>query len=160
MKVGDKFIVSEKARLNLGNRLTLKNIPVGTFVYNVELKPGSGSKIARSAGNAVEVIAHDGDYAHIKMPSSEVRKVSVNSWASIGEASNDEHKLVNLGKAGRSRWMGIRPTVRGSAMNAVDHPYGGGEGKGGRGHKRARSKWGKLLERVRRHERQRSTQTI
>lgn len=143
MKVGDKFVVSEKAKLKLGNRTTLKNIPVGTFVYNIEIKPLGGAKIARSAGNSAEVIAHDGGYAHIKMPSSEVRKININSWASIGEASNDEHKLVNLGKAGRSRWMGIRPTVRGSAMNAVDHPHGGGEGKQGRGHKRARSKWGK-----------------
>lgn len=143
IKVGDKFIVSEKAKLNTGNRLPLKSIPVGTFVYNIEIKPKGGAKVARSAGNSAEVIAHDGGYVHIKMPSSEVRKVSDKAWASIGEVSNDEHKLVNIGKAGRSRWLGIRPTVRGSAMNAVDHPHGGGEGKAGRGHKRARSKWGK-----------------
>lgn len=143
MKVGDKFIVSKKAKVSLGNRLPLSEIPVGTFVYNVEIKPESGSKIARSAGNAAEVIAHDGGYASLKMPSSEVRKVSVGAWASVGEASNDEHKLVNIGKAGRKRWMGRRPIVRGAAMNPVDHPHGGGEGKAGRGHRRQRTKWGK-----------------
>jgi len=143
VKVGDTFLVGEKAPLKPGNRLPLKNIPIGTFVYNVELKPGSGAKIARSAGNHVEVIANDGGYTHLKMPSSEIRKVLEKSWASIGEVSNEEHKLVNIGKAGRARWMGRRPTVRGAAMNAVDHPHGGGEGKAGRGHRRARSKWGK-----------------
>lgn len=143
MKVGDTFIVSKKAKVTLGNRLPLREIPVGTFVYNVELKQGGGAKIARSAGNAVEVIAHDGGHATLKMPSSEVRKVHIDGWATVGEVSNDEHKLVNIGKAGRSRHMGIRPTVRGAAMNPVDHPHGGGEGRAGRGHKRARSKWGK-----------------
>ena len=143
MKVGDKFIVSKKAKVTLGNRLPLKEIPVGTFVYNVEIKSGGGAKIARSAGNAAEVIAHDGGKATLKMPSTETRKVEIDAWATVGEVSNDEHKLVNIGKAGRARWMGRRPTVRGAAMNAVDHPHGGGEGKAGRGHKRARTKWGK-----------------
>jgi len=143
MKAGDKFIVSKTAKVSLGNRLPLSEIPVGTFVYNVEIKPEGGSKIARSAGNAAEVIAHGGGFASLKMPSTEVRKVSVDAWASVGEASNDEHKLVNIGKAGRKRWMGRRPTVRGAAMNPVDHPHGGGEGKAGRGHKRQRTKWGK-----------------
>ncbi len=143
VRVGDEIIVSEKAELKAGNRTTLKNVPVGTYIYNIELKPQSGAKIARSAGNYAEVIAHDAGYAHIKMPSTEVRKVLDTAWASIGEVSNDEHKLVNIGKAGRSRWMGRRPTVRGSAMNPVDHPYGGGEGKAGRGMRRAKTKWGK-----------------
>lgn len=143
VKVGDEVVVSEKAKLKAGNRTILKNIPVGTFVYNVEIKPQSGAKIARSAGNFAEVIAHDSGYIHLKMPSTEVRKVLETAWASIGEVSNDEHKLVNIGKAGRSRWLGIRPTVRGSAMNPVDHPYGGGEGRSGRGLRRAKSKWGK-----------------
>ena len=142
-KVGDSIVVSEKAPLKPGNRLPLSNIPLGTFVYNVELKPFGGSKIARSAGIHAEVIAQDAGYTHLKMPSSEIRKVSSTAWASIGEVSNEEHRLVNIGKAGRSRWMGRRPTVRGAAMNPVDHPHGGGEGKAGRGHKRARSKWGK-----------------
>jgi large subunit ribosomal protein L2 len=143
VKVGDKFIVSEKAPIEIGNRLPLKNIPVGTFVYNVELKPQSGAKIARSAGSHVEVVANENGYTHLKMPSSEIRKVLETAWASVGEVSNEEHKLRNIGKAGRSRWLGIRPTVRGSAMNPVDHPYGGGEGRAGRGRRRAVSKWGK-----------------
>lgn len=143
LKVGDQIIVSEKAPLKPGNRLKIKNIPIGTFVYNIELKPEGGAKLARSAGNHAEVIGQDTGYTLLKMPSSEVRKVLENSWASIGEVSNEERKLVNIGKAGRNRWLGKRPTVRGAAMNPVDHPYGGGEGKAGRGHRRARSKWGK-----------------
>lgn len=142
-QVDDTFVVSENAPITLGNRVPLLKVPVGTFVYNIEIKPQGGAKIARSAGNHAEVIAHDAGYTHLKMPSSEIRKVPDKAWASIGEVSNEEHKLVNIGKAGRSRWMGRRPTVRGTAMNAVDHPHGGGEGKAGRGHRRARSKWGK-----------------
>jgi large subunit ribosomal protein L2 len=132
-QVGDAFIVSETAPVTRGNRLPLSNIPVGTFVYCVELKPNGGGVIARSAGNFAEVVAQDSGYTHLKMPSTEVRKVVATCWATVGEASNDEHRLVNLGKAGRSRWMGRRPTVRGTAMNPVDHPHGGGEGKQGRG---------------------------
>lgn len=143
MKVGDTFTVSEKAPVKVGNRLPLSQMPIGTFVYNVELKPEGGSKLARSAGNHVEIIAHDAGYTHVKLPSSEVRKIQSNAWGSVGEVSNAENRLVNLGKAGRSRWLGKRPTVRGSAMNPVDHPHGGGEGRAGRGHRRARSKWGK-----------------
>lgn len=143
VKVGDTFVTSENAEQKPGNRLVLKNINIGTFVYNVELKPGSGAKIARSAGNYVEVIAKDAGYVDLKMPSTEVRKVLEGSWASVGEISNNENRLVNLGKAGRSRWLGIRPTVRGTAMNPVDHPYGGGEQRQGRGRKRAISIYGK-----------------
>jgi large subunit ribosomal protein L2 len=142
-KVGDSFIVSTNAPLRPCNRLLLKNIPVGTTVYNVELKPNSGAKIARSAGSAVEVVAHNEGYVNLKMPSSEVRRVKDTTWASVGEVSNEEHKLRNIGKAGRNRWLGKRPTVRGSAMNPVDHPYGGGEGRQGRGLRHAKSKWGK-----------------
>lgn len=142
-KVGDSFLVSETAPVSRGNRLPLKNLPVGTFVYNIEVKPGNGGKIARSAGNYAEVIAQDGGYTHLKMPSTEVRRILATAWASVGEASNDEHHLVNIGKAGRSRWMGIRPRVRGSAMNPVDHPHGGGEGKQGRGLRRAKTLWGR-----------------
>ncbi len=142
-KVGEVYIVSETAPLTAGNRLPLKNIPVGTFVYNVELKPRGGAKIARSGGNYVEVSAKDGGYVDLKMPSSEIRKVLETAWASIGEVSNDENRLTNLGKAGRSRWLGIRPTVRGTAMNPVDHPHGGGEGRQGRGRRRAISIYGK-----------------
>ncbi len=142
-KVGETYIVSETAALTAGNRLPLKNIPVGTFVYNVELKPKGGAKIARSGGNYVEVVAKDDGYVDLKMPSSEVRKVMETCWASIGEVSNDENRLINLGKAGCSRWLGIRPTVRGTAMNPVDHPHGGGEGRQGRGRRRAISIYGK-----------------
>ncbi len=143
VKVGDSFVVSEKAPVKPGNRMPIGKIPVGTEVYNVELKPEGGSKLGRSAGNSIEVIAQDSPHTHLKMPSSEIRKVSNTVWASVGSVSNEEHRLTTIGKAGRSRWLGIRPTVRGAAMNPVDHPHGGGEGRAGRGHRRARSKWGK-----------------
>ncbi len=143
VKVGDKFIASEKAEVLTNNRLPLKKIPVGTFVYNIEIHPNSGAKLVRSAGTFAQVIANDGGYTHIKMPSTEVRKVDELAWATIGTVSNDESRLVNIGKAGRSRWMGIRPTVRGSAQNPVDHPYGGGEQRTGRGLRRLKTRWGK-----------------
>ena len=139
IKTGDEFLVSENAELKVGNRTVLKRIPVGTFVYNVEIKVGNGAKLCRSAGNFCQVVANDAGYVHIKLPSTEVRKVPENAWASIGSVSNEENWLVNVGKAGRSRWMGIRPTVRGSVMNPMDHPYGGGEGKSGRGTRRAKT---------------------
>ncbi len=142
-KVGDTYVVSQNAPLTSGNRLPLANITVGTFVYNVELKHGGGAKLARSGGDYVEVLAKEGNYVDLKMPSSEVRKVPANAWASIGEVSNNENRLVNIGKAGRSRWLGIRPTVRGTAQNPVDHPHGGGEGRQGRGRRRAISVYGK-----------------
>jgi large subunit ribosomal protein L2 len=143
LKVGDKFIVGEKVEVKAGNRLPLKNIPVGTFVYNIELKFEGGAKLVRSAGSFAEVIAHDGGYALVKMPSTEVRKILETAWASVGEVSNDENRLQNIGKAGASRHRGIRPTVRGTAMNPVDHPHGGGEGRQGRGRRRAISIYGK-----------------
>ncbi|PCI29330.1 50S ribosomal protein L2 [Candidatus Wolfebacteria bacterium] len=143
LAVGDTIITAEKADATPGNRMPLKNIPLSTFVYNIELKENGGARIARSAGSAAEVIARDGGFVHIKMPSSEVRKVPEGAWATVGSVSNPENILVNIGKAGRNRWKGIRPTVRGSAMNPVDHPYGGGEGKQGRGMRRAKTKWGK-----------------
>lgn len=143
LKVGDTFLVSENAKVAAGNRLPLKKIPVGTFIYNVELKPGQGGKLGRSAGNYAEVIGHDAGYTMIKLPSTEVRRVLENCWASVGEVSNEENRLVNIGKAGRARWMGIRPTVNASRMNPVDHPYGGGEGRQGRGLRRAKTRWGK-----------------
>lgn len=143
LKVGDTFIVGEKAPLTVGNRLPLRLIPVGTFVYNIEIKAGNGAKLARSAGVFGQVVANDLGYTNIKMPSTEVRKIPENAWASIGEVSNSEYKLQNFGKAGKSRWKGIRPTVRGTAMNPVDHPHGGGEGRQGRGLRRAKSMWGK-----------------
>ncbi len=141
--VGSTFIVAEDAPLTIGNRLPLGKIPVGTSVYNLEIAPGAGAVLSRSAGNYAEVVAHDAGYAQIKLPSTEVRKISDLAWASIGAVCNEEHNLVVIGKAGRSRWMGIRPTVRGSVMNPVDHPHGGGEGRQGRGIRRAKTKWGK-----------------
>ncbi len=143
LNVGDMIIASEKAPLTPGNKLPLRNIPVGTFVYNIEVKPKGGAKLVRSAGNYAEVVAQDAGYTQIKLPSSEVRKVMDTAWATVGEVSKDEHRLVNFGKAGRSRWKGIRPTVRGTAMNPVDHPHGGGEGRQGRGRRRAISVYGK-----------------
>lgn len=142
MKVGDTFVVSENADLKIGNRVPLKKIPVGSFVYNVEIKVGGGAKLIRSAGNFGQIVANDAGYVHIKMPSTEIRKVPENAMACIGNVSNDEQWLVNVGKAGRSRHLGIRPTVRASVMNPVDHPYGGGEGKQGRGLRFAKTRWG------------------
>ena len=144
IKAGSSFIVSEKAPLEAGNRLPLKNIPVGTFVYNVEIKPRGGAKIGRSAGIFAQVVANADGYTNLKMPSTEIRKINELCWASVGTVSNEEHHLENYGKAGRSRWKGIRPTVRGTAMNPVDHPYGGGEGRQGRGTKRPKTMWGKV----------------
>lgn len=143
---GDSFLVSAESKdMKVGNRTLLKNIPSGTFVHNVELKPNGGAKIARSAGSYVQVSAHDEGQTSLKMASGEIRKVSDTCWATIGEVSNSEYKLVRLGKAGRSRWLGRRPTVRGSAMNPVDHPHGGGEGKQGIGLRRGpKTRQGKL----------------
>jgi large subunit ribosomal protein L2 len=143
MVVGDTFIVSEDARPKIGNRMPLGKIPVGTKVYAVELKPHGGARIARGAGNYAEVVAQDGAYTLVKLPSSEVRKILATSWASVGEVSNEENRLVVLGKAGRARKLGLRPKTRGSARNAVDHPHGGGEGRAPRGHKRSRTKQGR-----------------
>ncbi len=134
--VGHKFIVTEKAPIEVANRLMIKHVPVGTFVYNIEIKPGAGAKLARSAGAFAQVAAQSEGHTNIKMPSGEVRKVLDTAWATVGSVSNDENKLRNFGKAGRSRWLGIRPTVRGTAMNPVDHPHGGGEGVQGIGLRR------------------------
>lgn len=143
VKVGRGVIASESASVEAGNALPLKKMPVGTFVYNVEIKPHGGAKIARGAGVFAQVIANDAGYTFLKMPSTEVRKVHEECFATVGQVSNDEHWLVNSGKAGRSRWLGIRPTVRGTAQNPVDHPYGGGEGRQGRGLRRLKTRWGK-----------------
>lgn len=146
LKVGEGDIVtSEKAELKIGNRLPLKNIPVGYEVHNIELQRGTGGKLARSAGASVQILAHADGYTDLKMASREVRKVSWDSLATIGQVSNSEWGLVNLGKAGRSRWLGIRPTVRGTAMNPVDHPRGGGEGRQPRGTRRPKDTFGNVI---------------
>jgi large subunit ribosomal protein L2 len=143
LKQGDQIVTSETAKVQIGNRLPLSAIPVGTYVYNVEINPGAGAKLVRSAGNTAEVVAHDSKYTTLKMPSSEVRKVMNTAWASIGVVSNEENRLTKIGKAGRARHMGLRPKTRGTAKNAVDHPHGGGEGKSPRGHRRQRTKQGR-----------------
>lgn len=140
---GSEVLTSDTAKVVPGNRLPLHAIPVGTYIYNVELKPGAGARLARSAGNYAEVVAHDAGYTQIKLPSTEIRKVISTAWASVGAVSNEEYRLVNLGKAGRARHLGQRPKTRGSAKNAVDHPHGGGEGRSPRGHRRARTKQGR-----------------
>jgi len=134
LKVGDSVIAGDNVDILTGNCLPLKNIPQGTMVHNVELKPGKGGQMARSAGAGVQVVAKEGDYVSVKMPSGEIRKIYQDCLATIGQVGNIDHENVSIGKAGRSRWLGKRPHVRGVAMNPVDHPLGGGEGKtsGGR----------------------------
>src|SRR5213595_2933319 len=134
LKVGDTIVAGANVDILPGNSLPLKNIPLGTQIHNVELKPGKGGQIARSAGSSVQLVAKEGGYASVKMPSNEIRKIFIECFATIGQVGNIEHENVWIGKAGRSRWMGKRPHVRGVAMNPVDHPLGGGEGKtsGGR----------------------------
>lgn len=143
MKVGDEFIASENAEIKVGNRTMLSKLPAGTFVFNIEVNPNGRAKMARSAGNYAEVVAQDSGYTLVKMPSTEVRKFKDTCWATIGAVSNEENWLVNIGKAGRNRWLGKKPKVRGSARNPVDHPYGGGEGRQGRGRRRAITRTGR-----------------
>lgn len=143
LKVGATILTGPEAPLEVGNRTVLKRIPIGSFVHNVELFPGKGGQLGRSAGVSIQVLAHEEGYTHLKMPSGEIRKVLWDNYASIGQVSNPEYNLVSIGKAGRSRWLNKRPTVRGSAMNPRDHPYGGGEGRQPRGTKRPKTKWGK-----------------
>jgi len=141
---GAEIMVSEKTPLKTGNRLMLKNIPVGYQVYNIELQPGRGGQMARSAGSYAEILANADGFTDLKLSSGEVRRVPWNNFASLGQVSNPEYNLTVIGKAGRSRWLGIRPTVRGTAMNPVDHPYGGGEGRQPRGTRKPKTKWGKV----------------
>ncbi|MGH9450594.1 MAG: 50S ribosomal protein L2 [Terriglobia bacterium] len=134
LKVGDKVVSGPEADIVVGNAMPLKNIPAGTVIHNIELRLGKGGQMVRSAGGAAQLLSKDGEYAQVRLPSGEVRKVHVDCMASIGQLGNLDHENVTYGKAGRTRWKGFRPTVRGVAMNPVDHPLGGGEGKtsGGR----------------------------
>jgi large subunit ribosomal protein L2 len=134
LKEGDSIVSGKQSDIKVGNALPFLYIPVGTIVHNIEIKPGTGGKLARSAGSYAQLVSKDGGYAQIRMNSGEIRLVSVDSYATIGYVSNLDHKNVNYGKAGRKRWLGVRPTVRGVAMNPIDHPHGGGEGRtsGGR----------------------------
>lgn len=143
LKVGDIVESGENADIKPGNALPLSSIPVGTLVHNIELKPGKGAQIVRAAGNAAQLMAKEGDYAQIRLPSGEVRMFRLNCKASIGQVGNLENENISIGKAGRKRWMGIRPTVRGVVMNPVDHPHGGGEGKSPIGRPSPVTPWGK-----------------
>ena len=143
LKIGDKIESGDAADIKVGNALPLINIPEGTMVHNVELQPGKGAQLARSAGTSVQILGFEGKYALLRLNSGEVRKVLNTCRATIGEVGNEDHELVNYGKAGRKRHMGIRPTVRGSVMNPNDHPHGGGEGRAPVGHKGPLTPWGK-----------------
>jgi large subunit ribosomal protein L2 len=143
LKEGMQVSSGPEAELSVGNTLALRDIPTGTVIHNIELKPGRGGQMARVAGAAAQLMAKDGDWAQVRLPSGEVRRVLITCVATIGQVGNPEHGTLNLGKAGRSRWLGIRPTVRGSVMNPRDHPHGGGEGKAPVGGQ-PKTKWGKL----------------
>ena len=143
LKVGNKVESGENADIKVGNSLPLKNIPEGTVIHNIELKAGKGGQIARSAGSSVQILGHEGKYTLLRLASGEVRKVLSTCRATIGEVGNEDYELVNIGKAGRKRHMGIRPTVRGSVMNPNDHPHGGGEGRAPIGRKGPVTPWGK-----------------
>jgi large subunit ribosomal protein L2 len=145
IKIGDEIISGDKVDIKVGNAMLIKNIPEGTFIHNIELSPHKGGQLARSAGNSAQVLGKDetGTYTIVKLASGEVRKILNDCRATIGSVSNESHNLINLGKAGRSRHLGIRPTVRGSAMNPNDHPHGGGEGRQPVGYDAPRTPWGK-----------------
>jgi len=144
LKVGDKIVSASGADVEIkpGNALLLKNVPLGTAVHNIELQPGRGGKIVRAAGTAAQLLAKEGHYVHVRLPSNEVRKIHLECRCTIGQLGNVEHETVSIGKAGRSRWLGRRPHVRGAAMNPVDHPHGGGEGKSPQGNPHPVSPWG------------------
>ena len=143
LKVGDKVESGAEADIKVGNALPIKNIPVGTMIHNIELKIGKGAQLARSAGSAVQLMAKENDYALLRLPSGELRKVHINCRATIGQVGNLEHENITIGKAGRKRWLGKRPENRGVAMNPNDHPHGGGEGRSPVGRKHPVTKWGK-----------------
>ena len=140
---GDKVISGDKADIKPGNCMKIENIPVGTMIHNIELNPGQGGKLVRAAGQEAQLMAKEGKYAHVRLPSGEMRLVLAKCRATIGVIGNSEHENVKIGKAGRKRHMGIRPTVRGSVMNPVDHPHGGGEGRAPVGHAGPMTPWGK-----------------
>jgi large subunit ribosomal protein L2 len=142
LKVGDKLLSGPEAEIAVGNALPLVNIPVGTAVHNLELRPGKGGQVVRSAGNSAQLLSKEGQYGLVRLPSGEVRKFLLRCMATVGQLGNLDHENVSLGKAGRKRWMGFRPTTRGVAMNPVDHPLGGGEGKSSGG-RHPTTPWGK-----------------
>ena len=143
LKVGDKIMSGKGAEIRIGNTLEMQDMPIGSTIHNIEMKPGKGGQLARSAGMSAQLMAKEGKYATVKLPSGETRMLPINCRATIGQVGNIEHELITIGKAGRKRHMGIRPTVRGSVMNPNDHPHGGGEGKTGIGMPRPLTPWGK-----------------
>ncbi|HBN85416.1 MAG TPA: 50S ribosomal protein L2 [Clostridiales bacterium] len=143
LKVGDTVLSGRDIDIRPGNCLPLSSMPVGSLIHNVEMKPGKGGQIVRSAGNSAQLMAKEGKFAQIRLPSGEVRKVPIECRATIGSVGNNEHENISIGKAGRKRWMGVRPTVRGVVMNPVDHPHGGGEGKSPIGKPGPVTPWGK-----------------
>jgi large subunit ribosomal protein L2 len=145
IKVGDQIVASKKADTEIkeGNAIPLKFVPAGAFVHNIEMKPGKGGQLARSAGSYAQLVAKEGEYGHVRLPSGGVRLVNLSCMATIGQVGNIDHENVTIGKAGKSRWLGTRPTVRGTAMNPVDHPMGGGEGRS-KGGRHPCSPWGQL----------------
>ncbi|HOQ76206.1 MAG TPA: 50S ribosomal protein L2 [Thermoclostridium sp.] len=143
LQVGDQVLSGPNADIRPGNALPLENIPVGTLIHNIELKPGKGGQLVRAAGNLAQLMAKEGSYAQVRLPSGEVRKINIRCKATIGQVGNVEHENISIGKAGRKRWMGIRPTVRGVVMNPSDHPHGGGEGKSPIGMPSPVTPWGK-----------------
>ncbi|MGV3621027.1 MAG: 50S ribosomal protein L2 [Archangium sp.] len=143
LNVGDTLLSGDNVDIRPGNTLPLQNIPVGTVIHNIEIKPGRGGQLIRSAGSWGQLMAKEGEYAQVRFPSTAVRKVLIVCRATIGQIGNIDHEIITIGKAGKSRWLGIRPTVRGLAMNPVDHPHGGGEGKSGQGNPHPVSPWGK-----------------
>ena len=143
LKVGDQVLSGEKADIKPGNALKIQNIPVGTMIHNIELKPGRGGQLVRSAGNSAQLMAKEGSYAQVRLPSGEVRMIPTEAKATIGQVGNVDSENINIGKAGKKRHMGFRPTVRGSVMNPCDHPHGGGEGKSPIGRPGPSTPWGK-----------------
>jgi len=143
LSVGDPVVSGAEVEIRLGNSMPLRNVPIGTMIHNIELFPHRGGQMVRSAGTAAQVMAKEGDYAHVRLPSGELRLVALDCKATIGQVSNLEHAAVTLGKAGRSRWLGIRPGVRGVAMDPASHPHGGGEGRSPIGMPGPVSPWGK-----------------
>ncbi|MCT6893039.1 MAG: 50S ribosomal protein L2 [Bombilactobacillus mellifer] len=143
MEVGQKVVSGDNVDIQVGNSLPLANIPDGTLIHNIELKPGKGGQLVRSAGTSAQVLGKEGNYVSVRLQSGEMRNILAKNRATIGEVGNEQHELIKLGKAGRKRWLGVRPTVRGSVMNPNDHPHGGGEGKAPVGRPAPVSLWGK-----------------
>ncbi len=159
INVGDRVISGTDAEIMVGNALPIRNIPDGTIIHNIELRPGCGGQLVRSAGTGAQLMVKEGKYANIKMPSGEIRRVFVDCIATIGQIGNVDYKNISMGKAGRARWMGKRPTVRGTAMNAVDHPHGGGRGKS-KGHNIPTSPWGQYAKGGRTRKKKKSDKLI